>query len=375
MFIFHWCYAAKRLLWGAAPTPAIERRSLDPVFGEKISVFQTNEALAWMAANTGVLGQLHHSYFYRSFVLFRQIFFFSCALLLLFFFQTRTAFPCSPATYKPFEQFLPSHQSQNVPTNALITIQYNPLFPWNPSLDQLRASLRLVRSEAPLPNEVDATLESLAQGMIYRFRPTQPLQPETRYTVRTKLNSECLGSFSPMNCDLSEERDLFTFQTGKTPQTAYPPFPGIQKASIYCNSYDNSCGKGCYFDYSVLITPPPTSNPHRRFHLYHADNLRIPIAWYLSAFVDPNSPNQPYLLGPGIRMQKRNAYIVRAVEITGHIDANTHAVEAIANGCACDADKGSSPPIPAGCSIAPTLSWCWAWIWVGLGWVRRKKRA
>ncbi len=34
------------VLWGVTPRPTRERGSLDPVMGEQITVFQTNDALA-----------------------------------------------------------------------------------------------------------------------------------------------------------------------------------------------------------------------------------------------------------------------------------------------------------------------------------------
>ena len=42
-------------LWGAAPRPARERGSLDPVLGGVNRRFQTNDGGAWSGANTGFL--------------------------------------------------------------------------------------------------------------------------------------------------------------------------------------------------------------------------------------------------------------------------------------------------------------------------------
>ncbi|GEM_PF-4069657 len=39
---------------GCHPTPRHRLRPLDPERGEKITAFQTNDALAWRGANTGV---------------------------------------------------------------------------------------------------------------------------------------------------------------------------------------------------------------------------------------------------------------------------------------------------------------------------------
>lgn len=40
------------ILWGEVPYPAIE--PLDPVMGEKLTVFQANDSVTWTAASTGV---------------------------------------------------------------------------------------------------------------------------------------------------------------------------------------------------------------------------------------------------------------------------------------------------------------------------------